>query len=123
MNSQYFEKRLKEYKEQRYQLMVTKFKLENADVSVVRKDELKAVVEKSIGLVEAAISSTTRIVEYAKEIDKEKKGYQIIDMQLQEVMLDYQLVTASTQLASQKVYTAGETLADYAHILKHKKKK
>ncbi|WOO86432.1 hypothetical protein RZE82_04805 [Mollicutes bacterium LVI A0039] len=122
MNSIYFKQRLKNLKMQRYKLLVTKYKITKLEGAVAREYELMEVVDKSLALVEAAIASTMRLITYTEGIENELKSYKIIDQNLQNVMHDYQLVSASTQVASRKIDKAGEDLAEFIPILKYKNK-
>ncbi len=122
MNSIYFKQRLKNLKMQRYKLLVTKYKITKLVSSATREYELMEVVDKSLALVDAAIASTVRLITYTEGIENEIKSYKIIDQNLQNVMHDYKLVSASTQVATRKINKAGEDLPEFVPILKYKQK-
>lgn len=121
MKSITFEKRLKTYKEQKYKLLLTKQELEKSHVSGIQKQRLNKALNETLTLVDIAINSCTRIVEYMQGIESELKTYQIIEQKLGEIMLKNNFEEASTQMTANKLDQVGEHVQHLEQLLKYKK--
>lgn len=121
MKSITFEKRLRSYKEQKYKLLLTKQELTDSKLTGIQKQKLEKAINETLALVDIAINSCTRIVEYTQGIESELKTYQIIEQKLGEIMLKNDFAEASTQMTVNKLDQVGEHVHHLEQLLKYKK--
>lgn len=119
MNVKNYEQRLQEYKLQKYRLMVAK---QNVESSYSGGNDLEAMIDESLELVNSAINTTARIIKNLNALESEFKGYRIIESRLEEIMFEYNLVEASTRMNGNKLNQVGEELVEYQQLTKHKNK-
>ncbi len=120
MNYNQSSARVREYKEQKYKLLVAKQDLSVSDIDYFKKKRLNATIDESIKLVDSAISATTRIAEYNKAIESEIKGYKIIEGKLEELILTSDFPEASTRMTTNKLNSVGEHLQHLEQLIKYK---
>ncbi len=120
MKSKQFEQRLRSYKQQKYQLLLAKQQLLASDTAPLRRQELAKAIDDTLVLVDNAIATCMRVIEYSRNIESELKGYQIIEQQLEDVMFNYKLTDASTRMATNKLNSVGEHLVHLEQLLKYK---
>lgn len=121
MRSTTYEQRLKSFKQQKYNLLLTKQDLINSDLNSDQKEQLLSTTEETLRLVNSAINTCTRIIEYSLGIEEEIKSYKIIEKKLCDIMLDNQFVEASTKMNSNKLNEIGEHLSHLEQLLKYRK--
>ncbi len=121
MDSTKYEQRLRKYKQQKYKLLVARQDLEASPLSSLKKREIAKTIDETVALVDMAINSASRIVEYSHGIESEMKSYQIIEKKLQDVMFDNNLTDASTVLTSRKLTDVAIHLKHLNQLVKYKK--
>lgn len=121
MKSHTYEQRLKTYKQQKYQLLLTKQKLIDSNMDVEKKQDLMNTIDETLNLIDGAINACIRIVEYSQGIESEIKGYQIIEQKLSEILFENNFATASTEMNINKLNQVGEHLQHLEQLLKYKK--
>lgn len=112
--------RVREYKQQKYKLLVAKQDLAVSDIEYFKKKKLNETIDESLKLVDAAIMAATRIADYQKAIESEIKGYQIIESKLEELILDSNFDGASTRMTTNKLNRVGEHLLHLEQLVKYK---
>lgn len=120
MNYNQSSARVRKYKEQKYKLLIAKQELEVADMDYFKKKKLNATIDEAIKLVDAAISTATRIVNYNAAIESEIKGYKIIEGKLEELILTSDFAEASTRMTTNKLNSVGEHLLHLEQLIKYK---
>lgn len=112
-----YEQRIRGYKEQKYKLLIAK---QDVQSTFPVDEQLLAMIDETIELVNGAINTTLRIIENLRSLESEIKGYQIIESRLEQLMFDYNLVEASTQLNTNKLNRVGEHLQHLEQLIKYK---
>lgn len=121
MKSTTYEQRLKSFKQQKYQLLLNKQKLINSNLNTEDKQQLMNTVDETLNLVDSAINTCVRIIEYSQGIESEIKGYKIIEKRLCEIMFENNFVEASAKMNTNKLNQIGEHLLHLEQLLKYQK--
>lgn len=120
MNLKSFEKRLRTYKEQKYNMLLTKQSLIETGMNNDRQLQLMKAVDEAIIVIDNAILATERIIDYLKGIESEINGYLILRKKLEDIMFDQRLDAASTRMTANKLNSVGEHLQHLEQLLKYK---
>ncbi len=113
----YLEKLILSYKRQKYQLLVNKQLLLDYPYQTDRITNLFKAIDILIIQVEAAIQSTTTILEHAKAIEAEQKNYALVNEQIQNIMFNNNLITASHNQNIRKLKSVGKIIKELDELL------
>lgn len=117
MRSQEYEKKLRNYREHKYKLMLNKQELITSKLPAYKKEAILVSIAETIELIDHASNATERLINIYKDAEKEHEWLQIIDAKLEDVIIDSDLPKASTTYVNHRLYSLGEQIQDLNDLI------
>lgn len=112
MRAQEYEKKLRQYREQKYKMLLNKQELATSRLPAYEREALAKSIDDAIELIDHASNATERLINIYQDAEKEHQWLQIIDNKLGDVIMDSDMAKASTTHVNRRLFELGEQMQD-----------